>query len=712
MANHLIHETSAYLKQHISNPVDWYPWGEEAFEKAKKENKPVFLSVGYSSCHWCHVMEEECFSKEEVAQLLNEYFVCIKVDREERPDIDSIYMIASQLINQGRGGWPNSVWLTPDKKPWFAGTYFPKDKFIDLLFRLNEFWNQKRERVLESAEEISQYIKSVAEKPNAKPIDVKIDFLADLIFQIKTSLRILISKGNRGPKFPPHSIFRFALSERIRSQTLRDKAFELLDQIAVSGTFDHVGGGFHRYSTDGEWKLPHFEKMLYDNAQLAWAYTRAYELSKKTLYKYIAEKTFDYVLKELTALNGGFYSAVDADSEGEEGLFYLWTVKELETVLKDTDNKAFIKRYSVHNKGNFTPETGEENNSQNILYTSDYNVPDEQTKEQLKTLYRHRLSRPKPFVDEKVQVSWNALMSHAFVKGYQVFKEEKYKQAAQKNLSFLLNKCRTKDGLYHSIQDNKLASKGFLSDYAYLTLALIKSGKALNMPVYIQTAKELMVEAIHNFKDEKQGGFYFAPKDSDLIANEKMSFDSQMPSADSTLLTGLLELSEITGNSKWSKQAEDALVFYWPQVDKNPEGSLDMVLSAQMLRDFSQANSKLKLLLKQVKQIGANAYKLHLTGEVSHNWHITANDAKKQWNPLKIFSLGVNSKVLDFQANGTRQLGAGDQKIKVLDEAFELDVTVESTRKEMGIQIDYQPCTEDRCLDKKSKYMLIDLSGE
>lgn len=441
--NKLISEKSPYLLQHAHNPVDWFPWGDEAFEKAKGEEKPIFLSIGYSTCHWCHVMARESFEDDEVAELLNKHFVSIKVDREERPDIDMIYMNACQAMT-GQGGWPLTVVMTPDKKPFFAGTYFPKESkwgrpgLMDILKQLIEVWEKERSRIDTVGNQVMRILQA---QDHGTPGKLEESIIEEAFHEFSINFDVKYGGFGMAPKFPtPHNLL-FLL--RYWHKTGDNKALQMaektLEAMAKGGIFDHIGFGFHRYSTDGNWLVPHFEKMLYDNALLAYVYTEAYQATKKNLYKDIAGKIFTYVLRDMTSPEGGFYSAEDADSEGEEGKFYVWTPAEVEEVLGDEDGKWFCRTFDISSKGNF-----EGKSIPNLI--NGKIVENDRVIRCREKLFSAREKRIHPHKDDKILTSWNGLMIAAFAKGARVFKDNTLCEAAERAVDFIFSKLINKEG--------------------------------------------------------------------------------------------------------------------------------------------------------------------------------------------------------------------------------------------------------------------------
>ena len=577
--NKLKSEKSPYLLQHAKNPVDWYPWGEEAFKKANEEDKPIFLSIGYSTCHWCHVMAHESFEDEEVAELMNEAFVSIKVDREERPDIDKIYMTVCQMMT-GSGGWPLTIIMTPEKKPFFAGTYFPKQTrfgrigLIDLLKRIKELWNNQRNDLINSADQITFSLQNInQESPGEK-------FSENTLKNTYQQLSIQFDSMNGGfgnrPKFPtPHNLI-FLL--RYWKRTGDKKALEMvettLQAMRKGGIYDHVGFGFHRYSTDSTWLVPHFEKMLYDQALIAIAYIEAYQATKNELYKKTAQEIFSYVLRDMTSKEGGFYSAEDADSEGEEGKFYVWSKEELEKILDKEELDLTIKIFSIEESGNYLEEASGKKTNKNILHLrkfSDKEILEEIEKIRL-TLFKTREKRIHPHKDDKILTDWNGLLIAALAKGAVAFQEKKYLEAAKKVVNFILSNLRESNNkLLHRYKDGVSEIKGYLTDYAFLIWGLIELYEATFDIFYLKTALEFHKIQIEDFWDSNIGGFFFTAKDSEkLLTKQKEIYDGAIPSGNSIAMLNLLRLSYITGNHELEEKADTLVRVFSEKIKASP----------------------------------------------------------------------------------------------------------------------------------------------
>jgi len=573
-SNKLRHEKSPYLLQHASNPVDWYPWSDEAFEKAKAENKPIFLSIGYSTCHWCHVMEHESFEDEETARLINETFVAIKVDREERPDIDSVYMSVCQMMTGG-GGWPLTIIMTPDKQPFFAATYIPKETrsdrigLLELIPRVSEVWSTRREEALNSASQITASLQNLTKDTHGQVLNE-----ASLHVTFR-QLAQHFDNENGGfdgaPKFPtPHNLlFLLRYHKRTNNRKALDMVEKTLRAMRRGGIYDHTGFGFHRYSTDARWLVPHFEKMLYDQALLAMVYIEAFLATGREEYGQTAREIFTYVLRDMTAPEGGFYSAEDADSEGEEGKFYLWTIDEIRTVLSAEETRLAEKVFNLNKDGNFPDEITGENNARNILYTSappnkSARKPGQHEAEILESiehirnkLFAVREKRTRPHKDDKILTDWNGLMIAALAKGAQVFKEAEYTNAAGRAAGFILDNMRTSEGrLLHRYRDNEAAIAAGIDDYEFFIHGLIELYEATFEVDYLKTAIRLCEDSLEHFWDEENGGFYHTADDSEvLLVRSKEIYDGAIPSGNSIAMLNLLRLGRITGRSDFEEKA-------------------------------------------------------------------------------------------------------------------------------------------------------------
>jgi uncharacterized protein YyaL (SSP411 family) len=583
--NALINEKSPYLLQHAYNPVNWYPWGKEAFTGAKEEQKPIFLSIGYSTCHWCHVMARESFENEQTAEILNANFVCIKVDREERPDLDEIYMKAVQMM-AGTGGWPLSVFLTPDLKPFYGGTYFPPEPgqglpaFNDLLQTIVNFWRDKREQFEQNSEQITQLLRnSYLHKPQAEAGEISVDLLDNAYDQLV--LQFDSNYGGFGadvaawsvkkPKFPLPSYLAFLLRyyHRTQEQYALKMVTKTLYAMARGGIFDQLGGGFHRYSTDNRWLVPHFEKMLYDNALLARIYLEAYQATGDTFFAQIATETLDWVLREMTDSNGGFYSAVDADSGGIEGAFYVWSPTEIKSVLGEADGEVLCRYYGVTPQGNFEGE-------KSVLHvanpTEEVNKDTADSINQSKQkLLEVRNRRIRPAIDDKIITGWNGLMISAFALGYQVLRDRRFLEAATSATQFILD-ILMKDGqLFRRYRAGEASIPGTLEDYACLIAALLDLYEASFDSKWLREAFQLNDSMTAMFWDKANGGFFFNRfGETELPASIKEAYDGPIPSGNSIAAQNLLRLAALTDNEELRIRAKDIFITFGEQLEQSP----------------------------------------------------------------------------------------------------------------------------------------------
>ena len=613
-SNRLIHEKSPYLLQHAYNPVDWYPWAQEAFERARKENKPIFLSVGYSTCHWCHVMEHESFSNADIAAIMNEHFVSVKVDREERPDVDQVYMTFVQATT-GRGGWPMSVFLTPELKPFFGGTYFPPERrqgnpgFKQILSAVAQEWEKNRDKVLTSAQKITEALKNLQKASGDGDLKVE-EGLLDLTYQWYASNHDPLHGGfGKAPKFPRPVNLNFLL--RYHARTGEKKALQMtlhtLRSMANGGMRDHLGGGFHRYSTDQRWFLPHFEKMLYDQAQLAIAYLEAYQITGDPFFVAIAREILEYVLREMTGQDGGFYSAEDADSaidqdepeEKAEGAFYAWTYQEIVDLLGQ-EAAIFNDHYGVRKKGNVARDPFGEFKHKNILHIAasleetakKFAKSMAQTKEILKRsrekLFKVRTRRPRPFLDDKIITAANGLMISAMAKGYQVVREERYLRAAEKAASLIHRKLYDPQSrlLKRRYRAGSVAVDGLIDDYTFFSQGLLDLYETSLDGRWLMLAIELTQTQIRLFWDPKEGGFYNTDgKDPSILIRIKEDYDGAEPSPNSIGVLNLLRLSQMNDNKVWREMAEKSIRVFERRLLQSPQGMPQMMVAVDFRLD-------------------------------------------------------------------------------------------------------------------------------
>ncbi len=757
--NRLSGETSPYLLQHQHNPVDWYPWGPEAFERARREDKAIFLSVGYSTCYWCHVMERQCFEIEGVAAVMNEKFVNIKVDREERPDVDQLYMTAVQLLTR-HGGWPMSVWLTPDLKPFYGGTYFPptdqhgRPGFVSILHGLDDAYRNRRADVAQTADQIFNVLRRVAE-PGAPDRPVRIDdaFIDDLIERSTSDYDPTHGGFGGAPKFPRETLLELILvylrdvpddpAASSPKSKFHRMIFHTLDALAAGGIRDHLGGGFHRYSTDAEWLVPHFEIMLYDNAMLAWCYVEAYRQTGEPRYAAVARGVFDFVLREMTSPAGAFYTALDAEVDGQEGLNYLWTAEEIESRLGDDDARLFNSVYGVDRGPNFAdPHHGSGIPENNILYLPE---PLESVAKALGTsvdqlekriepmrqkLKAARNMRKQPLLDTKVLTSWNALMIRALAYGGQNLSESRYVDAAAKALGFLLEHHQTAaGGLYRTSRDGRKQYDGFLDDYASLIHAMLALKDAGAKGDW-QALSSRLADAMSERFGDPAGGFYFTDERStDLIVRQKTATDSPLPSGNAVATMALLSLGQ-------ADAARATIVAFAQQLQHNGEGMSSMVQAAMLyLRQTGEPftvpakaeRSPTKVerpqppgeVAKDVVRLRAEwagATELHAKLSIAEGFHLNAHGPGAGGDvPLVPTGLSVRGRAIveaiEYPPGEERRLAIVETPVRVYDG----DVTIvirfkDPPASKVHVSVTYQACDESACLPVMTKS--IEVGGD
>jgi uncharacterized protein YyaL (SSP411 family) len=607
-SNRLGREKSPYLLQHAFNPVDWYPWGEEAIQKASAENKPIFLSIGYSTCHWCHVMEHESFENVAIAEIMNKYFVCIKVDREERPDVDKVYMSAVQAMT-GSGGWPLSIFLTTDLKPFYGGTYFPprdahgRPGFPTVLERIHEVWESEHEKIVESGDQLISLLRQ--ERATADENAVVDDTLLRKTYhQLAAQYDPKYGGFGSGPKFPRPAVLNFLLRYfwHSKDEEALKMGLSTLQAMAHGGMYDHIGGGFHRYSVDAQWRVPHFEKMLYDQAQLVDSYLDAFQITHDETYARIARETLAYVLRDMTGEEGGFYSAEDADSpepqtpaHTSEGAFYLWTKKEIENALSTGDAKVFCHHFGVDEFGNALSDPQGEFRGKNILFapftvaqTAAFFSMDEAAVQKIiedgkKTLFGLRSARPRPLRDDKVIAAWNGLMISACARASRILHEERFAAAARNAAKFaahVLYDPQTKT-LRRRYRDGEAKFAAQLDDYAFLIKGLLDLYEATFEVEWLTLALELHGIQVSLFWDSSAGGFFdFSGRDKSILVRTKEAYDGAEPSGNSVAVLNLLRLSQITGDGLMKKSTEAAVKFFAASLQQSPHAMPQMMSAA------------------------------------------------------------------------------------------------------------------------------------
>ena len=713
--NRLIHETSPYLLLHAHNPVDWYPWNDEALERAKRENRLIFLSVGYSTCYWCHVMEREVFSNPEIAEMMNKDFINIKIDREERPDLDEIYMTATQLLTQ-RGGWPNSVFLTPDLKPFYAGTYFPptdmpgRPGFPTILDAVQEAWVTREAEVIESANQISETIAMATSRGftalTAKSLDRSL--VTGALDYLRTTYSHPYGGFGNAPKFPSPANLELLLSvyERARDESLLKMITHTLDMMAYGGMYDQIGGGFHRYSVDAKWLVPHFEKMLYDNAQLAKVYLRAYQLTQAPRYRRVAEEIFSFIFREMTAPEGGFYSALDAETDAEEGKYYVWTADEIQQVLGDEkESKRFANVYGVDKGPNFE--------GKNILYVPEGPAAEGDLKlvaAAREKLLATRAKREYPLLDTKIIVNWNGLMIDALAYGYKVLGEERYLAAAATGARFILDTLRKPDGeLWHTYTAGITKQDAYLDDYAFFVKALLGLHQATGETQWLQVAKTLTDTMIQLFWDDKNGGFYYTKADAKhLIVRTKKPYDSAIPSGNAVAVENLLVLG-----SGYQDYAERTLQIFAESMAQAPSSFMYMLFALNQYLildgepDFDM--SSLVAATAAVKAESSGIFRVELHLKIAADWHINANPAgQDNLIPTAVaVDTGTPIEIVDatYPKGRSARFAFSDEPLNVYEGGITILLQLKQkprTRLDRTVPIilklTYQPCNETECL--------------
>ena len=759
--NKLVNETSPYLLLHAHNPVDWYPWGAEALERARTEDKPIFLSVGYSTCYWCHVMERKVFANPQIAAMMNEMYINIKVDREERPDLDEIYMTATQIMTRG-GGWPNSVFLTPDLHPFYAGTYFPpadshgRPGFPRVLKALHDHWVNQRDDVIEHGMKITEVIRQATggalsetneSLPEGKLVSSAIEFL-------RSTYSPAYGGFGDAPLFPSPTNLELLLSEYdfAEDEQLLEMVTHTLDMMAYGGIYDQIGGGFHRYSVDSRWLVPHFEKMLYDNAQLAKVYLLAYQRTRKPLYRRVAEEIFEFVFREMTSPEGGFYSAIDAETDTEEGKYYVWTQEEIRDVLGRRKSTLLMKVYGVTKGPNFE--------GKNILYlpTPIANAAKAEGKseeellaqlEPLKAqLLNAREKRERPLLDTKVIVNWNGLMIDAFALGYEVIKDARYRYAAEQAAIFILEKMKNPDGgLMHTYRDGVLKYDGYLDDYAFLVRGLLGLYQATNDKRWLNEARDLTDTMVGLFWDDADGAFYFTLEGAEhLLVRTKKPYDSAIPSGNAVAANNLLTIAALTGERNYLKLAEKTLGAFAGMMSKSSGGFMHMLLAAnrylaedwtapQDTPSFVSAlrNQQLRLpsadspltsgaeivtaaasLKSGGKITWSHPFEVEIHLEIAEGWHVNANPASQDMLIPTTVSLNADAPATVVSVNYPEgdiahfdfsevSLSVYEGKIAILMKLQLKSGASYENAFPLELELHYQACNDQICLQPTTR---------
>jgi uncharacterized protein len=724
--NRLILEDSPYLLQHAHNPVDWFPWGDEAFAKAKAENKPVFLSIGYSTCHWCHVMEEESFDNEEIAKHMNEFFICIKVDRECHPDVDTYYMTAVMMM-QGHGGWPMSSFLTPERKPFFGGTYYQPAQFITLMSRVDELWNKQSAEILEQADSISTQVAGAMQtKQSLNEIGTNvIDITAQSIMNHHDE-----DNGGFGqaPKFPNEPYLYFLLEYAILSgkEDILNAVIKTLHIQSCGGIYDQIAGGFHRYATDQNWLIPHFEKMLYNQANLSYVFAQAYTITGAKDFKRVACETLDYVSHEMTNEDGSFYSATDADSEGEEGLFFIWDKSEIESLLKD-HSEEFIKLYQATDRGNFEGKNILNLNQPLEDYANENNIDYDKLVDRLasskRTLWETREKRIPPLRDDKVITAWNAMMIKSFAYVGQQLNRKDYIDVAIKAANALLESNKTEDGqLSRSSLAGQASIPGLQEDYAYLAEALLQIYDATQDSHWLSHAATLSDVMIESFWDKENGGFFMGSqsKDNLLPASPKEINDNATSSGNSVALRTLLRLAKRSGEKRYQATAQQLIMAYSHDITQRPYicsylmcGMLEMFAGEQSNQQWcADGNVHISTVCNKVNE----NYKLILSITIAEEWHL--NQIKDNFNlavPVSVQAIkGWTIDHILYPAFITKTLGFQTEPVDVFEGTIQITAELSNENKQLSfpnnllkLKLGIQACNEQKCLAPESVSCVI-----
>ena len=717
MSNRLAGIASPYLRQHANNPVDWYPWGEEAFAKAKKENKPIFLSIGYSTCHWCHVMERESFENDGVAKILNKYFVAIKVDRERRPDVDETYMIATQIITQG-GGWPNSLFLTPDLKPFYAGTYFPRDRFINLISQIGVQWAENEKALRADGEKISDVIKKILNR-RIEAASITPAVLAKAGRHILQDADEFNGGFDTAPKFPnePTLMFLLQLVAGQEDKKALQAVTRTLDAILDGGIHDHVGGGFHRYAIDNQWRIPHFEKMLYNQAQMVRVLVQAYRLTGRERYARAAERTMDYVERHMTSKEGGFYSAYDADSAGREGTFYVWTIKQLNEVLGETDGTLAAKIFGVTVEGNFEGDT--------VLHFSDspqelavsLKLTEKQfwelvTKFSVK-LDEARNKRVPPHLDDKIVLSWNGMMVAAMAEASIVLENPKYAVLAERALSFVEKKLKKKDGRYvRSYFDGRAELEAQQEDYAWLALAYTHLYDATRKQHFLEKAQDVTSFMIKTFIDQDVGDFYMVAK-SDTFTRGKIRSDGATPSGNSTALEVFAMLARRSQKTEYRNRGEALLSALSGLAVEAPRSAAYVLRGADMLRQGEAGPVQYFAggTVRAGARVDQATNEAVVTLHIAPGWHINSHQPlNRDYIATKLSSLSdtaLEAKV-KYPRDIRRKLKFSTEKLTLYEGMIEIRAPLdEKAIRPLRMQLTLQACSDKICLEPVEGKLLV-----
>ena len=711
--NRLSSELSPYLRLHAHNPVDWYPWGPEALSKAKKENKPIFLSVGYSSCYWCHVMERLVFSDPDIAAQMNQFFVNIKVDREERPDLDEIYMTATHLIT-GRGGWPNSVFLTPDLQPFFAGTYFPpKDAhgrpgFPRVIQALHIAWQENRPEIEKQAQEITHAIERI-HTPTSDRSAQNIDLITHAIDHIKSRFDPLNGGLGTAPKFPPDHALSLLLTAH--NHTSDDQALKIitqsLDHMARGGIRDHLGGGFHRYATDAQWRVPHFEKMLYNQAFQVHNYVSAYAITQKPSYRIAAEEVLDFVSNILTSPEGGFYSALDAETKAEEGAYYTWTEQEIREILK-ADANFFLSCYALAPVPDSAAEVlyqASPDSALATLHDTDTTDLHARLKPLKQKLLTARSKRIRPLLDDKIITAWNGLMIGAFAHASEVFGRPQDLQTAEKAAHFLKKRLKN-PGLYRLYRKGQTKGRAYQEDYAYLIDGLLYLYRATDKQEYLDEAQTLSAQMHQKFWDAENGGYFLTETQDELIVRSKSPHDSALPSGNAVALHTQWTLYKLTKDPLYSQRADQLTMTFASLAAQTPGAFLHFTHGTMKAPGYALADHPSNLIQATATALPSQlseSIKVNVQIQIAPGWHIQASDPTEAFLiPTQVTLNSEDAQItqIDYPLPQTLLFSFSDAPLAVYADTLEIRLTIaiENRPQSLSLSLHYQACDSTRCL--------------
>ena len=724
--NRLSGELSPYLRLHAHNPVDWYPWGEEALAKARREDKPIFLSVGYSSCYWCHVMERLVFADPDIAHLMNQFFVNIKVDREERPDIDEIYMTATQLMT-GHGGWPNSVFLTPDLKPFFAGTYFPPEDshgrpgFPRVIQALHVAWQEKRQDLEKQADQISQSIARIHTTHTASE-KVEGDLIGKAIDHIEKRFDPINGGLGTAPKFPPDHALNLLLTAYRQNPQAKylDMVEQTLNRMALGGIRDHLGGGFHRYATDAQWRVPHFEKMLYNQALLTHNFLNAYQITNKTAYRIAAEEILRFVSREMTDSKGGFYSALDAETEAEEGAYYTWTEQDIRQILKK-DADFFLSCYTLAPM----PE-----GSAGVIYKTDTDSA-LSVRHQIDTTTLHarlsplkekllnaRSQRTRPLLDDKIITAWNGLMIGAYARAHEVLAQPEYLITAQKAADFIRNNLRNANGdLYRIYREGQRKGEAYQQDYAFLIDGLLHLYRATHSARYLRDALSLSERMHTAFWDTLNGGYFLTQSQNEMIVRTRSFYDSALPSGNAVALHVLWELRALTQNPLYAQRALSLTHSFAPLAENTPGSFLHFIHGTMMasypIAKFS-SDSLITTSATALPSDSANTIKVNVRLNIASGWHIqSSNPTDDYLIPTRLTPDMDSAEItqIDYPPAEDLLFSFAEHAIAVYTDSLNIPLTLsfKTQPQSLSLLLTYQACDSTRCLSPQTQRIAVNI---